>query len=69
MADTSEGHITTLESLEKWADKDLMKLNRNKCKVLLLGRSKPRHQQFLGAILVQSSFAEKHLVGSELTMH
>ncbi|KAK4830517.1 hypothetical protein QYF61_011459 [Mycteria americana] len=38
-----------LNRLEKWADGNLMKFNKEKFKVLQLERNKPRHQYMLGA--------------------
>ena len=48
-----------------------MKFNNGKCKVLHLGRSKPRHQYTLGADQLESSFAGKNvgfLVDNKLTV-
>ena len=48
-----------LNRLEKWADGNLMKLNKEKCKVLHLRRNNPIHQHKLGADWLESSFVEK----------
>ncbi|PKU43794.1 hypothetical protein llap_5894 [Limosa lapponica baueri] len=48
----------SLNKLEKWADKNLMKFNKEKRIVLYLGRNNPRHQYMLGATHLESSFAE-----------
>jgi len=61
VADTPEGHAAIqrgLSRLEKWADRNLMKLNKGKCKVLYLGRNNPMHP---GTDHLESSFAEKDL--------
>ncbi|KAK4828911.1 hypothetical protein QYF61_001469 [Mycteria americana] len=50
-----------LGRLEKWADRNLMKFNKEKYKVLHLGRKNPVHQYMLEATQVESSFAEKDL--------
>lgn len=58
-ADTPEGHAAIqrdLDRLEKGAMRILMKSNKEKCKVLYLGRNNPRHQYMLG-----SRLAEKEL--------
>ena len=64
VADTPEGHAAIqgdLSRLEKWADRNLMKFNNEKCKVLLLGRNNPMHQYMLGAIQLENSLAESIL--------
>ncbi|KAK4821756.1 hypothetical protein QYF61_000817 [Mycteria americana] len=50
-----------LNRLEKWADRYLVKFNKEKCKVLHLGRNNPMHQYMLGATQLQNSFAENDL--------
>ncbi|KAK4826376.1 hypothetical protein QYF61_008047 [Mycteria americana] len=50
-----------LGGLEKWADRNFMKINKSKCQVLPLGRNNPMHQHRLGADQLASSFAEKDL--------
>ncbi|KAK4827771.1 hypothetical protein QYF61_021516 [Mycteria americana] len=59
---TPEGHAAIqrdLDRLEKWADRNLMKFNKENCQVL----HNPMHQHRLGATQVESSFAEKDLGG------
>ncbi|PKU42738.1 reverse hypothetical protein [Limosa lapponica baueri] len=64
VADTPEGCATIqqdLDRLESWAERNLMKFNKGKRRVLHLGRSNPKHQYRLGADLLESSFEEKDL--------
>ncbi|PKU44255.1 hypothetical protein llap_5448 [Limosa lapponica baueri] len=49
-----------LDRMEQQADRNLMKFNKGKCKVLHLGNH-PVHQYMLGATQLEGSFAEKDL--------
>ncbi|PKU41603.1 rna-directed dna polymerase from mobile element jockey-like [Limosa lapponica baueri] len=74
VADTPEGCATTqrdLDRLERWAERNLMKFNQGKCRVLYLGRNNPMHQYKLGADMLESSSVEKVLgvlVDNRMTM-
>lgn len=60
-----------MDRLEKWANTNLMKFNKGKCKALLLRRNNLRHQHRLGANWQKSSCTEKDLgvlVDIKLTM-
>ena len=64
MVDTQEGCAAThrdLDRLEKWADRNVMKFNKQKCKILHLRRDNSVHQYMLKAIQLESSLAEKDL--------
>ncbi|GAB0180562.1 hypothetical protein GRJ2_000521500 [Grus japonensis] len=50
-----------LDRLEKWANRNLMKFNKEKCKVLHQGRNNPRKQYMQMATQLESSLAEKAL--------
>jgi len=60
-----------LNRLEKWADRNLVKFNKDKCKVLHVGRNNPMYQSMLGVTKLESSFAENNLgvlVGTRLNV-
>ncbi|GAB0203076.1 mitochondrial enolase superfamily member 1 [Grus japonensis] len=64
VADTSEGCAAIqqdLDRLESWVERNLIKFNKGKCRVLHLGRNNPIHQYRLGVGLLGSSSAEKNL--------
>ncbi|PKU42301.1 rna-directed dna polymerase from mobile element jockey-like [Limosa lapponica baueri] len=64
VADTPEGCATIqrdLDRLESWAERNLMKFSKGKCRVLHLGRNNPMHQYSLGAGLLESTSEEKDL--------
>jgi len=72
VSDTPLGHAAfqrDLDRLEKWANRNLMKFNKERSKVLHTGR---KNQYMLGATQLGSSLAEKHLgvlVDSKLNMN
>ncbi|XP_062424398.1 uncharacterized protein LOC134136511 isoform X2 [Rhea pennata] len=64
VADTPEGCAAIqrdLDRLESWAERNLLRLNKGKCRVLHLGKNNPWHQYKPEADLVESSSAEKDL--------
>jgi len=74
VADTPEGCAAIqrdLDRLESWAERNLMKFNKGKCRVLHLGRNNLMHQYRLGVDLLQSTSVERDvevLVDDKLTM-
>ena len=62
--DTLEGRATLpedLDRLEEWANKNLMKFNKDKCKVLHLGKHNPGVEHRLGSTRLGSSSVERDL--------
>lgn len=72
VADAPDGHAVIqkdLERLEKWAYGNFMRLNKEKCKVLHLGRNSPRHQYTLEATCREGPACPGgHQVGHEPAM-
>jgi len=74
VVDTLEGSTAIqcdLDRLESWAQRNLMKFNTGKYRVLHLERNNPMHQYRLGVDLLESSSVERDLgvlVDDRLTM-
>lgn len=49
------------DRLEKWANRNLTKFSRGKCKTLHVERSNPRYSSILGFDQLESSLVEKCL--------
>jgi len=61
---TPEGRATIqrdVDRQEKWADRNLMKFNKGKCKDLHLGRNNARHQYVPGTDMLKNSSAQEDL--------
>ncbi|KFP35521.1 hypothetical protein N324_12222, partial [Chlamydotis macqueenii] len=54
-----------LDRLERWARANLMKFNQAKCKVLHVGRGKPRHKYRLGREWIETSPEDLEVLGDE----
>ncbi|GAB0184178.1 mitochondrial enolase superfamily member 1 [Grus japonensis] len=50
-----------LDRLESWAERNQMKFNKGRCRVLAVGRNNPIHQYRLGVELLGCSISEKDL--------
>lgn len=74
VADMPEGCFTIqdFDRLDSWAERNLMRFSKGKCRVLHLGRNSSKYQHRLGADPLESSSVEKDvgvLVGDKLTVN
>lgn len=64
-----------LDRMKKWADRNFMKFNKEKCKVLQLRRNNPRHQDMLRVPSWKAATKERtwgsggHQIDHEPTMY
>ena len=74
VANTPEGCAAIqrdLDRLDSWEERNLMKSNKGKCRILHLGRNNPKHQYRLRPDLLESSSVERDLgdlADNKLTM-
>jgi len=64
VVDTPEGCTVVqrdVDRLESWVERNLMRFNKGKCRVLHMGRNNPMHQCRLRADLLENSSAERDL--------
>jgi len=64
VVDTPEGCAAIqrdLDRLESWAQGNLMKFNKGKCRVLYLGRNNPMYQYKIRGDLLETSSAERDM--------
>ena len=67
--DTPEGCAAIQQDLDRpeiWVQRNLMRFNKGKCKVLHLERNNPMHLYRLGADLLESSSVERDLSGRQV---
>lgn len=65
VAATSEDHAATqrvLDKLEKWADRNLVNFNKQKCKVLHLRRNNPKHKYVSGTATRKAALTKRTCV-------
>ena len=63
VSDTAEGCAVIQQDLKRlvsWAEGNLMRFNKDKCRILHLGRNNHMHQHRLGVDLLERSSAKKN---------